>query len=101
MRENNSVSLALELLQLFCKNNTSPPWTAKVYTRSYHRLIWRLSEELQTVRVATALRRRVFPAKWRRRLDAARRLQRIAHRVDRWFAIEPDGKRKCALVQQH
>src|SRR5947207_4868280 len=39
--ENNSVSFALELLQLFCKINTSSPWTSKVYARAYHRLIWR------------------------------------------------------------
>src|ERR1044072_4021911 len=63
MRENNSISLALELVQLFCKTNPSPQRPPKVYTRAYHRLIWRFWSELQTVRVATALRRRVFPAK--------------------------------------
>src|ERR1044072_1644165 len=63
MRENNSISLALELVQLFCKTNPSPERPPKVYTRAYHRLIWRFWSELQTVRVATALRRSVFPVK--------------------------------------
>jgi hypothetical protein len=48
MRENNSVPFALKLLQRFCKINTRQPWTAKVYTGTYHRLIWRFSGELQT-----------------------------------------------------
>src|SRR5205823_5418692 len=47
MRENNSVPLMLEFLQRFCKINIRQPWTAKVYTRTYHRLIWRFSVFLQ------------------------------------------------------
>src|ERR1041384_7514931 len=98
MRENNSISLALELVQLFCKTNPSPQRPPKVYTRAYHRLIWRFWSELQTVRVATALRRSVFTAKLGRGPEASRRLQRFAHRVDWWLAIKPDGKRKRTLV---
>src|SRR5438094_2088001 len=78
MRQDHGVALPLKLLQVFGKINSSPARTAEVYTGTYHRLISRGSADLQT-----SVR------------------QRVAHRIDWRFAIEPDGKGERTLVQQH
>src|SRR5205823_10062727 len=122
MGENNSVSFALELLQLFCKINTSSPWTSKVYARAYHRLIWRFLGRITNDPIVGRLTRSlplsrprgppVHVARAPARLDSVNSesilgadtdalQQRRPHCVDRWLAIEPDGKRERTLMQQH